>query len=444
MNELKAKRAAALEAKKARLEALKARRSNREKGGGVSTGAPSAVSASKTGNLDEYIDSLLHSPPPGGASAAVTSASSVATTASGTSMSTATTTEAMTKAKGVGFVEPAAPLSKIDQMNQSHAAMDSDSANASMGQTPQSPVKKVETFTMSTQTAEDEFPMPLDGENEDVDDDELEIKKSETGNGDDDETMQGEEQKSDNPMKEPVLLTEEEVNDTYSSQPFSTFFNSASKKVERLLGAPLLSDLLVDDLVYYADKESKIDASASSAKDKKSLVSAKVSFSFPKWTANRSVTSLDWSPHHRGEVMLASYHMPNSSSGLGSGSTALSSLSKNDNASSASLLPRTKREMTGADGLTILWNLAMPSRPEHIFTCGSPVLNAKFHPTEGSLVVGACYSGQVVVWDVRTNGRLPVQKSKLNILGGGNVSGGHVHPIVGMEAIDVSIMISKL
>ena len=42
-----------------------------------------------------------------------------------------------------------------------------------------------------------------------------------------------------------------------------------------------------------------------------------------------------------------------------------------------------------------------------------------------------------MVWDVR-NGRLPVQRSSLNLLGGNKNSsgGGHVHPIVGMEVLD--------
>ena len=86
----------------------------------------------------------------------------------------------------------------------------------------------------------------------------------------------------------------------------------------------------------------------------------------------------------------------------------------------------------------------MPSRPEHVFTCGSPVLSAKFHPTEPTLVIGACYSGQLVIWDVR-NGRLPVQRSNLNTTlvndvssGGssGNKGLGHVHPVVGMEILE--------
>ena len=396
MNDLKAQRAANLEDKRRRLDELKARRSNRN------LGDSSAVSASKTGNLDDYIDGLLNSAPP-------------AVPASPTRV--AVSTPLMTSS--------AKKVSKIDQMNQNSAI-----AAASPGGyvAPLSPMKKVETFVISTQTEEEDFPMPLE-----TSADEIETKTSELHQPMDEE---GKEETKQSENKEPALLTEEEITLTVSSAPFSSFFNSASKKVERLLGATLLSDLLVDDSLYYADKESKRDATTSTQDREHSLVSAQVAFSFPKWTANRDITSLDWSPHHRGELMLASYHMPSSSKST-TGSTALSAVAPHGT-SSASLLPRSKTEMTGADGLTIVWNLAMPSRPEHIFTCGSPVLNAKFHPTEGSLVVGACYSGQVVVWDVRS-GRLPVQRSSLNILGGGGGSGGHVHPVVGLETLDVSI-----
>jgi dynein intermediate chain len=76
--------------------------------------------------------------------------------------------------------------------------------------------------------------------------------------------------------------------------------------------------------------------------------------------------------------------------------------------------------------------LAMPTRPEHIFTCGSPVLSCRFHPTEPALVVGGCQSGQVVVWDVRA-GRLPVQRSSLATVARAN---SHSHPICAMEIIE--------
>jgi dynein intermediate chain len=73
----------------------------------------------------------------------------------------------------------------------------------------------------------------------------------------------------------------------------------------------------------------------------------------------------------------------------------------------------------------------MPNRPEHIFTCGSPVTTIRFHPTESTLIIGGCQSGQIVVWDIRA-GRMPVQKSILTTTGSGN-SKGHTHPICAME-----------
>ena len=412
-SELKAKRASAIEEKRRRLEELKARRNQRSLGSGSNTSS-SAVSASKSGNLDEYIDDLLNSAPP------VVPTSPARPVVNDAATSVANPLRSATR-----------KVSKIDQMNQKSIQFASPPAS---NISPASPVKKVETFVMSTQTEEDDFPMLLDSSDGNKG---TSLNKSTDMQLSMEEEEKEKEDKKVNDGKEPTLLTEEEVNVALSSPSFSNFFNSASKKVERLLGAPLLSELLVDDSIYYADKESKRDASTSTRDKEHSLITAQVSFQFPKWTADRDITSLDWSPHHRGEIMLASYHMP-SSAKSSTGSTALSAVAPNGT-SAASLMPRSKTEMTGADGLTILWNLAMPSRPEHIFTCGSPVLNAKFHPTEGALVVGACYSGQVVVWDVRS-GRLPVQRSTWNLLGGNSGAGGHVHPIVGLEALDVSLI----
>jgi len=438
--EQRSERSAALAEKKRRLEELKARRSTRsaQQQTDASTSS-SAVTASETGNLDEYIDGLLNSSPP---------------VVSGVSVS-------------VGGLAPQQQVSATDTMVEAIPVTATASSSASVSKFPEASVsvldhnigpitvaatldqsvgamKHVETFAISTQTDDDDFPLKDDnGDNEKTrkdKDDKDATKNDDDDNDDNDATKKdihndNEETNQKETMKEPKLLNEVEVNDKVSSKEFSHFFNSASKKVERLLGASILSDLLVDDMLYYTDKQSKRDASTAAQKSQHSLVSAQVSFEYPKWTNGRHVTSIDWSTHHRGEVMLASYHMPLSTNSS-NGSTAVTSIAPNSTPSS-SLLPRSRAEMTNADGLSIIWNLTMPSRPEHIFTCGSPVLNAKFHPTEASLVVGACYSGQVVVWDVR-NGRLPVQRSSLNLLGGSITSGvgGHIHPVVGMEVLD--------
>jgi len=361
--------------------------------------------ASKKGNLDDYIDGLLNAPPP-----VVVPPPS-------------TTTDTGTGADDTdGTAAPPTPITK----------------------------KNVETFAMSTQTEDDDFPFDdtKDEAKEDEPEEDDDNKENEPSNEDDDTNTI-----TSTTLPPAKLLNPEQVNEAVTNKQFSTFFTSASKKVERLLGAPILSDLLVSDSHY--DKNTSTDddngdgTNNAENRQKHSLVSEQVSFSFPRWTQGRDITSIDWSPHHRGgELMLASYHMPthtpttstegSSSDGTTTtstaGSTAVPSLTPNPPPAST-LRPTSKSEMNHADGLCILWNLTMPSRPEHIFTCGSPVLQAKFHPTEANLVIGACHSGQVVVWDVRS-GRLPVQRSSLNIFGSGGGSGGHVHPVVGMELLD--------
>lgn len=100
---------------------------------------------------------------------------------------------------------------------------------------------------------------------------------------------------------------------------------------------------------------------------------------------------------------------------------------------------------TAVDGLVLVWNLAMSNRPEHIFTCWSPVVVCKFHPTDANLIIGGCQSGQIVLWDIRS-GRLPVQKSSLGFItsggSGNNSAKGHNYPITALEFIDGSVSYS--
>jgi dynein intermediate chain len=471
-DEIRSQRSAALADKKRRLDELKKRRSTRQQAESSassvtsvsSTGTnasstiasvTSAVAASKNGNLDEYIDGLLNSTVPIGApvvtpfmvqpavSASASTSTGTTSISTGVEVGTSSHTDTVTVksvSSGAGNTSTATTSAPT-----STATTATDSMTMNMNK-PQ-----VETFEICTQTNEDDFPILTSETNEEDDDKENEKDDQENIAQDEKDESSSSNENNDSNRKDnnneiiPKLLNEEEVNETINTPKFTNFLNSASKKVERLLGSSILSDLLVDDVLYYTDLQSKHNDAASKSgsggnSGKNAIVSAQVSFEYPKWTQGRDITSIDWSVHHRGEVMLASYHMSsssgsNGSSGTGTG-TAISSIIPNATPSS-SLLPKSRSEITQADGLNIIWNLTMPNRPEHILTCGSPVLESKFHPTEGNLVVGACYSGQVVVWDVRS-GRLPVQRSSLNLLGGSGSSstGGHVHPVVGMEVLD--------
>jgi dynein intermediate chain, cytosolic len=70
----------------------------------------------------------------------------------------------------------------------------------------------------------------------------------------------------------------------------------------------------------------------------------------------------------------------------------------------------------------------MPSRPEYTFHASSDILTAKFSPFHPSLLVGGCYSGQVLVWDTRSKSHSPVQKTPLTGL-------GHTHPVYSIDIV---------
>lgn len=386
-DEARSQRAAALEEKKRRLEELKARRNRRE------ADAPAVTRATTTANLDEYIDGLLQSPAPPPALVEETEAP---------------------KTETVSVEATTAAVSATETPQEET----SDNVIAVAAAPAAPPVKQVETFTIATQTEDDDFPPGSEQDEEETPD--VNEKQSDTA-----DTGADTKKDVDQETVEPKVLTAEEMEEQVASVPFSSFLNTASKKVERLLGEPVLADLLVN---YVGETDGM--ESAEKESDGSRYVSAREVYECAKWTATRDVTDMDWSPLHR-ELMLSSYHMP--SSHLSSlGSAALSAISPDDTPSS-SLAPRSGELQS--DGLALVWSLAMPSRPEHIFTCGSPVLAARFHPTEAPLVIGGCQSGQLVVWDVRA-GRLPVQRSSMTTMVS---SKGHAHPICAMEIVEAGV-----
>lgn len=395
-DEARSQRQKALADKKKRLEELKARRSQR------GTQTVSAAEAAKAkiaaaANLDDYIDGLLKVP---SNSQPQPSSDDDAAAPTPAEASNETGIEAGTS-EGISHVAAPAPAS-------THVTSE----------------VKVEAFEMGTQTSDEDFPPPSD-----YDEEELQQLEQSMDQGNDkavgEATPGAEEVKVDEDAK---VLTAEEVEKELASANFSSFLNTASKKVERVLGSAVLADLLMD----YDGETDGTERAGSKASDGSKFISSRQVYECPKWTAARDVTDMDWSPLHR-ELMLCSYHMPSSTTKLGEpkGSTAVKVISPEDTPSD-SLTPRSLELQS--DGLALVWNLAMPNRPEHVFTCGSPVTSTRFHPSESPLIIGGCQSGQVVVWDVRA-GRMPVQKSSLTTTASGN-SKGHTYPICAMEMIE--------
>ena len=120
-------------------------------------------------------------------------------------------------------------------------------------------------------------------------------------------------------------------------------------------------------------------------------LSLKRVFHDERWSKNRSVTSLGWSPHYP-ELLMSSYNQNES-------------------------VPH------DPDGVVLVWNSKFrKDTPEFIFHCQSSVMSATFAEFQPNLVIGGTYAGQIVLWDNRSQKRTPVQRSPLS-------SAAHTHPV---------------
>uniref|UniRef100_A0A7N8XQ52 Dynein cytoplasmic 1 intermediate chain 2 n=1 Tax=Mastacembelus armatus TaxID=205130 RepID=A0A7N8XQ52_9TELE len=180
----------------------------------------------------------------------------------------------------------------------------------------------------------------------------------------------------------PHELTEEEKLQILHSEDFVNFFDHSTRIIERALSehVDLFFDYSGRDL---EDKEGEIQAGAK--------LSLNRQFMDERWSKHRVVTSLDWSPQYP-ELLVASYN-------------------NNEDAPHE------------PDGVALVWNMKYKkSTPEYVFHCQSAVMSAafaKFHP---NIVVGGTYSGQIVLWDNRSNKRTPVQRTPLS-------AAAHTHPV---------------
>ncbi|XP_061827610.2 dynein, cytoplasmic 1, intermediate chain 2a isoform X3 [Nerophis lumbriciformis] len=192
-------------------------------------------------------------------------------------------------------------------------------------------------------------------------------------------------EKPDQKEEEEVILhelTEEEKLQILHSDDFVNFFDHSTRIIERALSehVDLFFDYSGRDL---EEKEGEIQAGAK--------LSLNRQFTDERWSKYRIVTCLDWSPQYP-ELLVASY---------------------NNNVD----VPH------DPDGVALVWNMKYKkTTPEYVFHCQSAVMSAafaKFHP---NVVVGGTYSGQIVLWDNRSNKRTPVQRTPLS-------AAAHTHPV---------------
>jgi dynein intermediate chain len=402
----RSQRAAALEEKRRKLEDMKKKRALRDQG---SSAAAAANRTAASANLDDYIDGLLDQPSAAGSAAAVPgTATQTGTDETAAADNNNNSAAAPTPSGSAGAASPVAP------------------ATTEVRPPAPPPKSAVESFTAGTQTEEEDFveqPALVEPEEE----------EPEAAS----ETPEAPAPSAATESRAPSLLTPDQVAQEVTRTDFGSFLTTASKKVERLLGnAEWTSSLLVDSLGDDQPSSEK-DANASEAAAADRWIPSRQVYEAGKWTATRDVTDVSWSTHHR-DVFLATYHAPRGPYSAPSPVPVAAAA-----ASSSSMMTPRSGELQ-ADGLALLWNLSMPTRPEHVLTCASPVLKGRLVPQQPHLVLGGCASGQVVVWDVRSGGRYPVQTSALTTLSPTvkQQQQGHVHPICGMEVTDGGVSYS--
>ena len=214
------------------------------------------------------------------------------------------------------------------------------------------------------------------------------------------------------------LFSAEEQEEITSSQPFQSFLQSSSTVVERVLAqSESTFDYLRD---YKGDADSVINSTENRA------LHVVKQFSDP-CVHSRPVMDVQACPHYP-ELFVAAY---------GSVGQTL------DNKNSWGVFSRSSPESStfgnspaDAAGLACVWSLSLPNRPEFIFTATSPLLSAIFHPHDQHVVIGGCYSGQILLWDMRMKS-LPVQRSSL-------AGRGHKHPVYCMHGVDASTSSNEL
>jgi dynein intermediate chain len=176
------------------------------------------------------------------------------------------------------------------------------------------------------------------------------------------------------------------------SASFCSFVESSCRIIDRALAQ---SSNSIDILRDYVS-----DSSDTAGSHKTGLISLRDVFE-DDTVRHRPVMDVQFSSSHP-ELFLASY-------GARSGSATR------------------KVSASAADepqGLVYVWSAACPTCPEFRFQASSPVLCARFHDEEPRLVIGGCYTGQILLWDMRAKA-LPVQRTSLS-------GKGHKHPVYSM------------
>eukprot|EP00942_MAST-04A_sp_MAST-4A-sp1_P003337 g3337.t1 len=197
------------------------------------------------------------------------------------------------------------------------------------------------------------------------------------------------------------ILETKERSDIEQSEPYSSFLTTSTSIVERILNQ---SEHGYDPTVLYGGTKQDDDDDRNNSDSKVVKIRE---FYHERVCNGRSVTDLAWSPHYK-ELFLTAM-----------GARDLQRRTTSDSSFQNNLID--------SDGMVLVWSVNRHQTPEFIFRCQSPVTTAKFDPFSPNLIVGATFSGQVVLWDKRAKSQ-PVQRTPLS-------ASGHTHPVFSLDVV---------
>ncbi|XP_027231552.1 cytoplasmic dynein 1 intermediate chain 2 isoform X44 [Penaeus vannamei] len=188
--------------------------------------------------------------------------------------------------------------------------------------------------------------------------------------------------------KPPRELSDEEKQMLMMTEEFHSFFDHSTRIIERALA---------EDTNIFADYSHDHEEDGEANENGGVKLSLNRWFYDERWSRNRCITCMDWSPQYP-ELLVTSY---------------------NNNEDSPH----------DPDGVALVWNTKFKKEtPEYIFHCQSPVMSATFARFHPNLIIGGTYSGQIVLWDNRSQKRTPVQRSPLS-------ASAHTHPVYCMKVV---------
>lgn len=229
--------------------------------------------------------------------------------------------------------------------------------------------------------------------------------------------------------------TPTELQNILGNENFKSFIKSSSRSVHRALAQSSSIDILQD----YTNENS----GATFRNDENQQAMTRVKGYQCRVIEGRPVMDVQFSPHHA-ELFLIAYGAQTTENDTTNhadrGSIASASTSARGNVS----LSQSSNASSGVEtwtcaGVVCIWSIISDTTPEFVFISSSPVLTARFHPEDPHLIIGACYNGQVVMWDMRSPSSRPCQHS--------STSGkGHKHPVyslcVSKATLSSSVFIS--